>query len=161
MRRTAIIAGSAVAALATAGVLAVSGGAQAPPGQTIQLVERGGTEKFVDVAPRSNRAPSAGDAFLFSTPLFSSANQRSGTLDAKCAFTKGGARTARGVCEGVYALPDGDLYAVAKLSDSSTTTGAITGGTRAYAGARGTFQSVDLPGEKGGDPSNTTITLLP
>lgn len=139
----------------------MSGGAQAPTGQTIQFVERGGTDKFVDVAPRSSRAPSAGDSFLFSTPLFNAANRRIGTLDAKCAFTKGGNRTARGVCEGIFTLPDGDLYGAAKLGNSNTTNGVITGGTRAYAGARGTFRSVDPPSESNGDPSNTTITLLP
>jgi hypothetical protein len=161
MRRTTIVAGSAIAALATAGVLAVSGGAQAPTGQTIQFVERGGSDKFVDVAPRSNRAPSAGDSFLFSVPLYNAENKRIGTLDAKCSFTKGGNRTARGVCEGVFTLPDGDLYGAAKLSNSNTTLGVITGGTGGYAGARGTFRSVDRPGEGGGDPSDTTITLLP
>ena len=67
---------------------------------------------------------------------------------------------ASGVCEGVFSLPTGDLYAAAKLSNGRTTTGAITGGTRAYAGASGTFKSVT---RSGGDnaPSDTTITLLP
>lgn len=162
MRRTTIITGSAVAALATAGVLAVSGGAQAPTtGQTIEFVEKGGTFKFVDTPPRakSDFDASAGDLFVFSTPLYTSANKRYGVLNAKCTFTKGG-RAASGVCEGVFSLPNGDLYAAAKLSNGKTTTGVITGGTRAYAGARGTFKSVT---RSGGDnaPSDTTITLLP
>jgi hypothetical protein len=161
VRRTTIIAGSAVAALAAAGVLAVSGGAEAPTGQTIQVVEKGGIEKFVDTAPRAKRAfdVSAGDAFLFSSPLFNAANKRVGTLDARCDFTKGG-KTARGICEGVFDLADGDLLLSARVATSGNVTGAIVGGTGAYAGARGTFTSVDRPG---GDnaPSDDTITLLP
>ena len=110
MRRTTIMAGSTVAALAAAGVLAVSGGAEAPAGQTIKVVEKGGTEKFVDVAPRAKRGfdASAGDAFLFSSPLFDAANKRVGTLDVRCDFSKGG-RTARGICAGVFDLAGGDL----------------------------------------------------
>ena len=161
MRRTIIIAGSVVAGLATAGALAVSGGAQAPaPGQTIEFVEKGGTFKNVDTPPRAKHDfdASPGDMFVFSRPLYTSANKRYGSLNAKCTFTKGG-RAASGVCEGVYALPTGDLYAAAKLGTGKTTTGVITGGTRAYAGARGTFKSVTRSGDNA--PSDTTITLLP
>ena len=161
MRRTAVIAGSFVAVLAAGGVLAVSGGAKSTDGQTIKLVERGGIEKFVDVPPRAKRqfSASAGDTFLFSSPLYDGENKRAGTLDAKCSFTKGG-RLARGVCEGVFDLADGDLLLSTRLSTSGNVSGAIVGGTGAYAGARGTFTSVDRPG---GDsaPSDDTITLLP
>ena len=162
MQRTAIIAGSVVAALATGGVLAVNGGAQAPTGQTIQLVEKGGSEKFVDVPPRARREfdASTGDTFLFSSGLFDGANKRAGKLDVRCDFTKGG-RKPRGICDGVFALADGDLFITARLTTSDTVTGAVIGGTGAYTGARGTFTSVDRPGEKGGDPSDDTITLLP
>jgi len=41
------------------------------------------------------------------------------------------------------------------------TAGSVVGGTRAYAGARGTFTSKDRPGEAAGDPSDDTLTLLP
>ncbi len=155
------MAGALVAALATGGVLAVSGGAEAPAGQTIAVVEKGGTEKFVDVAPRAKREfdPSSGDAFLFSSPLYNAANKRVGTLDVRCDFTKGG-RTGRGICAGVFDLAGGDLLLSARLTISGSVTGAIVGGTGDYAGARGTFTSVDRPG---GDnaPSDDTITLLP
>jgi hypothetical protein len=159
MRRIPIISAAVVAALATGGILAVSGGAQAPTGQTIQFSEKTITEKFVDAPPRARgENAGGGDMFLFSNQLRSAANKRVGTLDAKCTFTRGG-RSARGLCEGVFALPDGDLYASARLSTANNTTGAITGGTRAYVGARGTFTTVDPPNERS-DPQ-TTITLLP
>lgn len=157
MRSTTIIAGSTVAALATAGILAVSGSAEAPTGQTIQLVEKSGIEKFVDTPPKAKRgfAPSVGDQFLFSYPLVDSANKRVGTLDARCGFTKGASKP-RGVCDGVFALPGGDLLFSTRLDPTGNVKGAIVGGTAAYAGARGTFISVDT---KGGD--HDTITLLP
>lgn len=160
MRRTTIVSAAAVAVLAAGGILAVSGGAQEPTGQTIQFSERGGNEKFVDVAPRAKRDfdASAGDSFLFSSRLFNG-TRRIGTLDARCSFTVGG-RAARGTCVGVFALPDGDLHAAARLTTTNDTNGAIIGGTRAYAGARGTFKTVD-PGENSNQPSRTTITLLP
>lgn len=162
MRRTTIMAGSTVAALAAAGVLAVSGGAEAPAGQVIKVVEKGAaTEKFVDVAPKAKRGfdASSGDAFLFSTPLFDAANKRVGNLDVRCDFTKGG-RASRGICAGVFDLAGGDILISARLSPSGKVEGAVVGGTGAYAGARGTFTSVDRPG---GDnaPSDDTITLLP
>ena len=161
MQRTALISGAVIAALATGGILAVSGGAQGPTGQTIQFTEKTSSEKFVDVAPRARRDfdASAGDEFLFSNRLFNGANKRIGTLDVRCAFTKGG-RTFRGVCQGVFALEDGDLHASARLTTGNSTNGAITGGTRAYAGARGTFRTVD-PGEGSNEDPRTTITLLP
>ena len=159
MRRIPIISTAVVAALATGGILAVSGGAQAPTGQTIRFSEKTIAEKFVDAPPRARGDDAgAGDAFLFSNQLRSAARKRIGTLDAKCTFTRGG-RNARGVCEGVFALPDGDLYASARLSTSNDTTGAITGGTRAYVGARGTFTTVDRPNDNA--DTQTTITLLP
>lgn len=162
MQRPAIIAAAVLTALATGGVLAVSGGAQAPTGRTIQLVEKPYTEKFIDVKPRARREfdASAGDAFVFSARLLDSANNRAGTLYARCDFIKGGRRFG-GVCTGVFALGDGDLLLSARLSEADTVTGAIVGGTGAYANARGTFTSVDRPGEAGGDPSDDTITLLP
>jgi hypothetical protein len=161
LRRRTIIAGSTVTAVAAAGLLAVSGGAEAPSGQTIQVVEKGGSEKFRDTPPRAKREfdVSAGDAFLFSSPLYSAANKRVGTLDVRCDFSRGG-RSARGICAGVFDLAEGDLLLSTRLTTSGKVTGAIVGGTEAYAGARGTFTSVDRPG---GDnaPSDDTITLLP
>jgi hypothetical protein len=162
MRRTVVVAGSVVAALAAAGVLAVSGGAEAPSGKTLQYISKGGTFKFVDTAPkaRSEEDASSGDQFLISTLLYTTANKRVGTIDARCTFTRGG-KNLRGVCDGVYDLPDGDIYLLTRLTPSDTIAGTVVGGTGAFVGARGTFKSVDRPGEKGGDPSDETITLLP
>lgn len=163
MQRTAIIAGSVVAALATGGVLTVNGGAQAPTGQTIKLVAKNCQFKFNDVPPRSRGReprPGPGDTFANSCPAFNQAGARVGTIDAIATITKGG-RAARGVGAGVYDLPGGNIYvSVLVVGQGSTTTGVITGGDGAYVGARGTLKSVDRPGEKGGDPNDHTITLV-
>jgi len=162
MRRTAVLAGSIAVALGVAGALAVSGGAEAPAGTKLQFVSKGGVFKFVDAPPKAKgeEDASSGDAFLLSTPIYSTASKRVGTLDAHCSFTRGG-RKLRGVCTGVYDLPGGEIHVSARLSADDTTAGAVVGGTGAYAGARGTFSSVDRPGEANGDPSDETIVLLP
>lgn len=162
MRRTAVLAGAVAAALATAGVVAVSGGAEAPGGTTLKFVSKGGVFKFVDAPPRARQEEdaSSGDEFLLSTPLYNAANRRVGTLDARCAFTRGG-RRLRGVCTGIYDVPGGEIHGTARLSANDDVAGAVIGGTGAYVGARGTFTSVDRPGEAGGDPTDETITLLP
>jgi len=163
MRRTAVLAGSVAIALASGGVLAVTGGAEtAPSGTTLQYVTKGGIFKFVDAAPRAKgeEDASSGDAFLLSIGVYSTSGKRVGSVDAHCSFTRGG-RRSRGVCTGIYDLPDGELHLSARLRADDTVAGAVVGGTGAYVGARGTFKSVDRPGEAGGDPSDDTITLLP
>jgi hypothetical protein len=164
MHRTAIIAGSVVAALATGGVLAVSGGAQSPTGQTIKLVTKNCKFNFIDVPPKGksrSAPPGSGDSAVFSCPAFDEAGARAGTLEATSTFTKGG-KAARAVATGVYDLANGNIYASVLFSiQGSTTTGVITGGDGAYVGARGTIKTFDRPGEKGGDPSDDTLTLLP
>ncbi len=166
MRRATIVAGSVVAALTTGGILAISGGAQQPAGgQTLQLVTKNFRFKAIDVPPRARRnaEPSGtGDGFVISAVVTDRAGARRGSFDAKCTVTRGG-RYGRALCEGAYALSEGEIFLQARFrfSDEGAVDGALVGGTRAYAGARGTFTSVDRPGEKGGDPSDDTLTLLP
>lgn len=163
MRRSAIIAGSVVAALAGGGVLAVSGGAADSPGQTLKYVTKNCGFHYTDVVPRSKGRypqPGAGDGFAITCRAFNTAGARVGTLDATCTFTRG-TKASRGVCAGAYDLPDGNIYLAALMVGDNDVSGAITGGDGAYTGARGTFVSVDRPGEAGGDPSDDTLTLLP
>ena len=71
--------------------------------------------------------------------------------------------TRRRRLRGIYTLAGGEIHLLARLdvSEEGDTVGSIVGGTRAYAGARGTFISRDRRGERGGDPSDDTLTLLP
>lgn len=140
MRRTAvIIAGFIVIALATAAILRVNGGAEAPAATTIRLVTKDCTRKLIDVAPRMrgfSDGPGAGDSLAGSCPTFDRAGRRAGTFDYTCFFTKGG-RRARVLCESVYALAGGDLYTLARPDgEKEAGSGPIVGGTQTYAGAR-------------------------
>lgn len=165
MKRTPIISAAVVAALATGGVLMVSGSsAQAPGGQTVNLVVKNYTFKPIDVPPRERNPENGGrgDSFVLSALVTDAAGVRKGTFDVVCTTTAGG-RNGRSVCDGGYSLKEGAIYltTVFKNSSEGDASGGIIGGTRAYAGARGTFVSVDRRGTAGGDPSDDTITLLP
>jgi len=158
MQRQAVVAISVVAMLVVGGVLATSGGAQEPGGQTIKLVAKNAKFKSIDHKPRERRGNlGTGDQYTVSQPTFR-AGKRVGRLEVTCTATLGG-KKPRGLCAGVYTLPGGDIYASARISSSNTNRGAVTGGTGAYVGARGTF--VDRAGDGGGDASDQTITLLP
>lgn len=162
MRRMSVLLAASIAALGAGGIAATTGGAQDGAGETIRLVSKGGSFKFIDEPPKSRGGEdtTAGDRFLLTVPLSRPGDGRVGTLDAECTFTKGGSRRLRGICEGAYSLKGGEIFILARLADE-TTTGAVVGGTGDYVGARGTFRSKDRPGRKNGDPSDDTIVLLP
>ena len=99
MKRFATLATAAVAATVIAGVLTTSGAAQVSGERTFKIIEgSGGTFKFIDNAPKAKnpRNPrfSAGDAFVFTSPLFTEALKRNGTLHVYCAVTRGGKTSA-------------------------------------------------------------------
>ena len=162
MQRLALLAAAAAAAIVIAGILTTSGGAQEPGERTFKIIEgSGGTFGFVDNPPkaRNPRNPrlSAGDAFVFTTPLFNEANRRIGTLHVYCAVTRGGTqRRAASQCNGTYDLRDGSLAASAVLAGDDATI-AVVGGTGAYEGARGSITDRDLPRDRTED----TVHLLP
>lgn len=153
----------ALAAVAVAAVVA-SSGAQAPGPQTLVFKENSKASKFTFVdaarpfAKNPKRpTPSQGDYFVFFTPLNDAAGKRVGELDVQCTITKKG-RTGTGqgevdLCNGVVSLATGELFIAARTSgNSANVRGAITGGTGAFANARGTLTSV---GE-----NNSTDTLV-
>lgn len=164
MQRAAVVVGAVVAALATGGAVAVSGGAQAPGGETINLVTKNFEEKVIDGPPfeRNPLSIGRGDRLVLEADVTDATGTRRGNFDVVCAATRGGSK-GRLVCEGAYSLKEGALYlmTVFRNTGEGDVSGAIVGGTRAYAGARGTFTTIDRPGDKGGDPSDDTITLLP
>jgi hypothetical protein len=156
--------------LALSGLLAAvfSAGASAATTTTLtfQEPEKGSTFTYVDVAPTAPTkhgfptAISPGDQLVLTNPL-TEGTKTIGKLRARCTATapaKTNSNTAflqaHFICEGVFTLPGGTLYANASIVKGGTE-GAITGGTGKYAGARGTILSKEV---KGG--SATTITLL-
>jgi hypothetical protein len=128
--------------------------------------EKGSTFTYVDLAPTAPEkhgfptAISPGDQLVLTNPLTEGA-KTIGKLRARCTATAPAKTTsntaflqAHFICEGVFTLPGGTLYASASIVKGGTE-GAITGGTGKYAGAGGTILSKEV---KGG--SDTTITLL-
>ena len=133
---------------------------------TFNEPEKGSTFTYVDVAPTAPKkhgfptAISPGDQLVLTNPLTEGA-KTIGKLRARCTATASAKTTsntaflqAHFICEGVFTLPGGTLYANASIVKGGTE-GAITGGTGKYAGAGGTILSKEV---KGG--SATTITLL-
>jgi hypothetical protein len=143
----------AVAIAAVFAVVAVSG-AQGPGPQTLVLKEnsKGSKFTFVDAArPFAKNpkrpTPSQGDYFVFYTPLNDAAGNRVGELDVKCTITKKG-KTGTGagevdLCDGTVGLNNGEFFLSARVvGESANVRGAITGGTGAFANARGTLTSI-------------------
>jgi hypothetical protein len=150
----------ALGALAAAALTDSGASAQSPAGRTINLteLEKGSTFKHVrNTKTKSTRANSLGDVIVFTNPLADASGQVVGKLHASCATTVGARNflKSRMTCNGSLVLRDGTLtFQAAFKVSASTVTGAVTGGTGAYANARGTFVSKDDRGN-----SQDTITL--
>jgi hypothetical protein len=141
------------AGLAVLGLGAAPASAQAPifaiPSLVFREVSKTSTFAFVDNPPRSSnpRRPrfSPGDAFVISVPLTKDRRPR-GSLHASCTITAASKdpNRAPALCYGVFSFREGQVAVIASLPnlDAKTTSGVVVGGTRAYAGARGTFTSV-------------------
>jgi hypothetical protein len=167
MRPRPVILAAAAGAAAAAAVLAAGGSAQAPGTRTLTFREtdRGSTFGIVDNPPRSRRTRqgsptrvSAGDTVAISQRLVQGSGPATGTIHVSCTATTGRAQRfdrAVFVCHATTTLPDGTiaLEAALRFGDQGVTA-AVTGGTGAYEGARGTFTSA-------GDPSVDTFRLLP
>ncbi|MDP9345123.1 MAG: dirigent protein [Actinomycetota bacterium] len=110
-------------------------------------------------APKAPRPASLqGDVFAFTNPLTDDAGARVGTLHAHCVTTVGARDFRRSTltCTVTLHLRDGDLMGQTDLRPmSDTVTGAVTGGTGAYANARGVVVS-----KAGRSGSTDTITLV-
>lgn len=155
-----------VLGLAATFVFVGSAAAIAPVQLTLKEPEKGSTFAFIDNAPMSKKDHgfptqiSAGDQIVVTNPLFEN-GKSVGKLRAHCTATasadtsnQNAFANAHFICEGVYAISGGALYANATLN-STGAKGVITGGTGSFANSRGTFVSKE---GKGG--STTTITLV-
>jgi hypothetical protein len=159
--------------VATAGFAlgAQAGSAQAPAATSLSFYEpgTGGTFKIIDQAPRSPaKNPeskkyrfSVGDEVFFSERVFDhKGGTRLGTLYGEGKVVKGATfANLLVMAEVVYAFNNGDqLVAHGVFSFAKGAHVAITGGTGAYQGARGSVVSVDSTTD---DSSQDTVTLLP
>jgi hypothetical protein len=152
-----VIAVLALTAAAVAAVIGSSAPAQNPTTRTLTFkeLEKGSTFTHVrNTKTRSRRANSQGDVIAFANPVADPSGRRIGTLDAACTTTKGSPNFLKSTvtCQAILVLHDGSLAIQANNTPGvSTTTGAVTGGTGAYANARGVYVSKD--------GSDSTITL--
>jgi hypothetical protein len=156
-----MIAAAAVLAVGVSIAVTSIGGAQTSGERTLKFVEKGGKSKFVDVAPKSTKrhpAPSPGDEFVFASPLYDESGARAGFVDVHCAVGVGVSRNDAD-CIGTAKLKDGTISVAGLSGDSRTTVVAITGGTGAYEGARGSITSIARSGANNA-PSDDTVHLL-
>ena len=154
--RTALLATVVSAAGIGAGAaLASTGAAQAPgpPAGTKEVVLRQSSFKFLDHPPRrrGDVPPSPGDASILGYLIFDAAGKkRLGRMDVMCTSTD--RRGKRLLCTGAMHLPDGHIE-LAGTGDPL----AITGGTGAYAGARGIADGTSSSGRD----EHVTLTFMP
>jgi len=158
-----ILAAVALAALAAIALLVGPGAsAQSPGGRPISVteLEKGSTFKHVrNTKSASRQSNLLGDLIVFTNPLADAAGKVAGRLHAVCVTTTGASNFLKSklTCDGVMALAGGTMTLQTITGPGSpTTTGAITGGTGAYANARGVFVSTER--RNGG--SDDTITLV-
>ena len=170
MRRLPTIIGAGLVAAATASAIAVtSGSAQAPGERTLTFVERSNDAATVvaDVPPfvkNKNEFAGKGDTILFpSTVLDSTGATKVGTFIGRCTLLRVTKRFvgSAGICDGIYNFRDGTITGSVYLTfNNKPITFAVTGGTGAYEGARGSGTTTDRPGNN--NPlSDTVIHLLP
>ena len=149
-------------AVFTIGILAAIGaataGGQGTQARVVKFRElaKGGTYQYVDNPPGG---VSVGDFAAFSSLLANISGKHIGRIDVQCVITAGSAlATAHQTCTGVLTLPGGQVTdAVGIVGAPTNAVIAITGGTGAYAGARGVLTVV---GQKGGGALDT-LKLLP
>jgi len=136
MRRTLmLVALTAVAASAMTAVAAAvgagSGGLTAPT--RVHVVERPLTDQVIDIGAAGD---SPGDQLPFNNPIFNWNNTRKVGVDqGNC--VRASTVNGRWECMWTTFLPRGQITVEGPFSDTGNTALAITGGTGAYAAARG------------------------
>lgn len=126
--------------------------------QTLRFTEQqGGTFGFADNPPKTQLGPegpkklSSGDQVTFSSEFLDRAGKDVGELDVSCSVTRpGGFDKSRQQCVGTATLPDGVLTPArgGGVFAGDSRSGAIVGGTGAYAGATGQFTEAEVKGGK-------------
>jgi hypothetical protein len=135
-------------------------GAEATAARTLTFKELDKGSTFVHIRNTkgsSGRANAMGDLLAFTNPIVDVSGRRIGKTSVSCTTTTGARNFMRSTltCFGTLALRDGTLTVQANVRPAQgTTVGAVTGGTGAYANARGVLASKTVPGG-----SVNTITL--
>lgn len=144
---TSVLLCGGLAALAAVTVAGSDAPAAGAPTDTLVLKELNQGSRFVHIRntkPRSRRANSTADSFVLTYPVADASGARIGTSRAACTTTVGARDFMKSTitCIGVMTLRDGTLTLQGDIDASSpTSTAAVTGGTGAYANARGVIVS--------------------
>jgi hypothetical protein len=153
------IAFAALPAIVAAAVL-LGPGASAQSGRTLTFTELEKGSTFIHIRNTKTKSPqsnSLGDVLAFTNPLADSSKRVVGKLHVNCTTTIGASNFLKSVitCSGILVLRDGTLTMQANVTPGApTTTGRVTGGTGAYANARGTLVS-----KSGANGSTDTLAL--
>jgi hypothetical protein len=138
---------------------AQNAGPPTPRTLTFTELERGATFTHIrNTKGAKQQSNLQGDVLAFTNPLADSSRKRVGKISVSCTTTTGARNFLKSTltCVGVMTLADGTLTLQANTTPNSrTTTAAVTGGTGAYANARGVFVS-----EESRSGSQDTITLV-
>ena len=171
MGRLGLLAALAATAVTVLAVLASSGGAQSGERTIVLSQPAQWVPVLVDQRPRMGRgrgnAFSPGDQLISTHRLVDAAKRPAGRLELDCTTVSRSRSTysTRFLCTGVAHLADGDLFLGARFrpprEGASTVRGALTGGTAAYAGARGTFSSTTGVPSRRRVPSTYTFHIRP
>jgi hypothetical protein len=152
---------AATAAVAAAAIGLPQATARPAKPHTIKLVEHQGALSTVDLPPAATSdtsPPSRGDELVF-TKRLTQGGRNAGTLHAVCTVTQPRAsiETAVYQCQATYVLRTGQITAqtVAPVGTASRLVLAVTGGTGAYAGARG-----EVVSRQGGATASDAIHLI-
>jgi hypothetical protein len=136
---------SAAAVTTTALVLTAGGQAQQPTGQTLVLKTSATKVATVDLPPlaRSRRSPGTPGDEVIATSKVGGAATGSRYLFSAAVKQGASVETALYSCQVTYSPANGTITAagVARIGGSAPITVAVTGGTGAYAGARGALTS--------------------
>jgi len=160
-RVSAVLAATAAAAATTAVAVLSGASAQAPATRTLTFheLDKGATFVHVRNTPTKNqRSNQLGDQIVFTNPVTDRSGARVGRSHVSCVTTVGAKdfRKSTLTCTAILHLRDGDLTGqFVTVAGAESTTGAITGGTGAYANARGVIVSTHTDAG-----SDDTITLL-
>ena len=162
--RTTMLAALALLVAAATGLgLRSSASAEAPAGTTLTFTEldKGSTFKHIrNTKTKNRRSNLMGDLIVFTSPLADGSGRRVGRIHVGCVTTVGSSNFEKSTatCSGSMVTAEGTLTVQAMNSPGvARTVGTVTGGTGAYANARGTFTSVE--GRNGN--SVDTVTLVP
>jgi hypothetical protein len=127
-------------------VMAAGGSASHPGSQTLRVALVPATEQLIDNPPRSKAGGaepsiSARDAVVVTEQALDESGRWVGTAQVHCVATRGSRNPDRATaqCAATLKLRDGDIMGAFVFRGEEPRTVAVTGGTGAYEGARGSI----------------------